>query len=291
MEHLLKVSPDRQSWSEVSMRKNGGAVEPEPDSSAVASAARATESAAAKSSVAIANLMGGWAACFRFPLLVRADACGSRRKSCRWASNSKLPHAMSDEDSFPSCSVTLHVARVKRIEPAWPGRGVGRGPPAQPEFYFAPLRLRTPSQRRHRSEAPFGESVPGSHEENKTTVRATTKMPASSTGTFQPLRHRSGTMRERLHAYTKRTLGAGGSYNDAVGSALSDRIFLVPPCLRRDPARSFCVPDSSSFCCRCCCFRRCRRFRKLSRSFSAGRAAGGRIVRRVGRRPRDRLLQ
>jgi len=41
-------------------------------------------------------------------------------------------------------------------------------------------------------------------------------MAPASTGTFQPLRHRSGTMRERLHAYTKRTLGAGGSYNDAV---------------------------------------------------------------------------
>jgi MOB kinase activator 1 len=38
----------------------------------------------------------------------------------------------------------------------------------------------------------------------------------SSTGTFQPLRHRSGTMRDRLHAYTKRTLGAGGSLNQAV---------------------------------------------------------------------------
>ena len=41
-------------------------------------------------------------------------------------------------------------------------------------------------------------------------------MAPASTGTFEPLRHRSGTMRERLHAYTKRTLGAGGSYNDAV---------------------------------------------------------------------------
>ena len=41
-------------------------------------------------------------------------------------------------------------------------------------------------------------------------------MAPQSGGTFQPLRHRSGTMRERLHAYTKRTLGAGGSYNDAV---------------------------------------------------------------------------
>jgi hypothetical protein len=39
---------------------------------------------------------------------------------------------------------------------------------------------------------------------------------SSSSGTFQPLRHRSGTMRDRLHAYTKRTLGAGGSINEAV---------------------------------------------------------------------------
>jgi MOB kinase activator 1 len=38
----------------------------------------------------------------------------------------------------------------------------------------------------------------------------------SSTGTFQPLRHRSGTWRDRLHGYTKRTLGAGGSINEAV---------------------------------------------------------------------------
>ena len=41
------------------------------------------------------------------------------------------------------------------------------------------------------------------------------KLPSAS-GTFQPLRHRSGTMRDRLHNYTKRTLGAGGSVNDAV---------------------------------------------------------------------------
>ena len=38
----------------------------------------------------------------------------------------------------------------------------------------------------------------------------------ASMGTFQPLRHRSGTMRDRLHNYTKRTLGAGGSMNEAV---------------------------------------------------------------------------
>ena len=35
-------------------------------------------------------------------------------------------------------------------------------------------------------------------------------------GTFQPMLHRSGTLRERLHSYTKRTLGAGGSINEAV---------------------------------------------------------------------------
>jgi hypothetical protein len=28
-------------------------------------------------------------------------------------------------------------------------------------------------------------------------------------------------MRERLHAYTKRTLGAGGSYNDAVSTGIA----------------------------------------------------------------------
>ena len=42
----------------------------------------------------------------------------------------------------------------------------------------------------------------------------------ASMGTFQPLRHRSGTMRDRLHNYTKRTLGAGGSMNEAVSSSL-----------------------------------------------------------------------
>ena len=41
----------------------------------------------------------------------------------------------------------------------------------------------------------------------------------ASMGTFQPLRHRSGTMRDRLHNYTKRTLGAGGSMNEAVSSS------------------------------------------------------------------------
>jgi MOB kinase activator 1 len=34
--------------------------------------------------------------------------------------------------------------------------------------------------------------------------------------TFTPVQHRSGTLRDRLHSYTKRTLGAGGSMNDAV---------------------------------------------------------------------------
>lgn len=37
-----------------------------------------------------------------------------------------------------------------------------------------------------------------------------------SSGTFQPMQHRSGTLRERLHGYTKETLGAGGSINEAV---------------------------------------------------------------------------
>ena len=39
---------------------------------------------------------------------------------------------------------------------------------------------------------------------------------STGAGTFQPLRHRSGTLRDRLHGYTKQTLGAGGSLNDAV---------------------------------------------------------------------------
>lgn len=44
-------------------------------------------------------------------------------------------------------------------------------------------------------------------------------MPTNNGGTFQPLLHRSGTLRERLHSYTKRTLGAGGSINEAVSLA------------------------------------------------------------------------
>ena len=43
----------------------------------------------------------------------------------------------------------------------------------------------------------------------------TSNLPTGA-GTFQPLRHRSGTLRDRLHGYTKQTLGAGGSLNDAV---------------------------------------------------------------------------
>jgi hypothetical protein len=41
-------------------------------------------------------------------------------------------------------------------------------------------------------------------------------MPPAHSGTFQPLQHRSGTLRDRLHSYTKSTLGAGGSINEAV---------------------------------------------------------------------------
>jgi len=41
-------------------------------------------------------------------------------------------------------------------------------------------------------------------------------MAPAPSGTFQALKHRSGTLRERLHSYTKRTLGAGGSFNEAV---------------------------------------------------------------------------
>lgn len=41
-------------------------------------------------------------------------------------------------------------------------------------------------------------------------MSARTSLPTGA-GTFQPLRHRSGTLRDRLHGYTKQTLGAGGS--------------------------------------------------------------------------------
>jgi hypothetical protein len=40
--------------------------------------------------------------------------------------------------------------------------------------------------------------------------------PPTYGGTFQPLQHRSGTLRDRLHSYTKSTLGAGGSISEAV---------------------------------------------------------------------------
>jgi hypothetical protein len=40
------------------------------------------------------------------------------------------------------------------------------------------------------------------------------------TGTFTPVQHRSGTLRDRLHSYTKRTLGAGGSMNEAVSEMI-----------------------------------------------------------------------
>ena len=49
-------------------------------------------------------------------------------------------------------------------------------------------------------------------------------MPLANGGTFQPLQHRTGTLRERLHSYTKRTLGAGGSINEAVRNKMSRRI-------------------------------------------------------------------
>lgn len=52
-------------------------------------------------------------------------------------------------------------------------------------------------------------------------------------GTFQPLRHRSGTMRDRLHGYTKRTLGAGGSVTEAVSTN------AIPP--------SYCYPLSTEY--------------------------------------------
>lgn len=40
--------------------------------------------------------------------------------------------------------------------------------------------------------------------------------PPTHGGTFQPLQHKSGALRDRLHSYTKSTLGAGGSINEAV---------------------------------------------------------------------------
>jgi hypothetical protein len=55
-------------------------------------------------------------------------------------------------------------------------------------------------------------------------------MPPAHTGTFQPLQHRSGTLRDRLHSYTKSTLGAGGSINEAVSldfAWLDDSVLVV----------------------------------------------------------------
>ena len=43
----------------------------------------------------------------------------------------------------------------------------------------------------------------------------------SGRDTFQKFHHRSGTLRDRLHNYTKRTLGAGGSVTEAVSFAFS----------------------------------------------------------------------
>jgi hypothetical protein len=45
---------------------------------------------------------------------------------------------------------------------------------------------------------------------------ASHSMAPGHAGTFQPLQHRSGTLRDRLHNYTTSTLGAGGSINEAV---------------------------------------------------------------------------
>jgi hypothetical protein len=44
--------------------------------------------------------------------------------------------------------------------------------------------------------------------------------PPTHGGTFQPLQHKSGALRDRLHSYTKSTLGAGGSINEAVSCLL-----------------------------------------------------------------------
>jgi hypothetical protein len=49
-------------------------------------------------------------------------------------------------------------------------------------------------------------------------------MAPAHSGTFQPLLHRSGTLRERLHSYTKRTLGAGGSINEAVSFSVASMV-------------------------------------------------------------------
>ena len=48
------------------------------------------------------------------------------------------------------------------------------------------------------------------------TVASSQSRPRSSSNTFQPLRHRSSTFMNRLHAYTQRTLGSGGTLYEAV---------------------------------------------------------------------------
>ena len=48
--------------------------------------------------------------------------------------------------------------------------------------------------------------------------------PPTHGGTFQPLQHKSGALRDRLHSYTKSTLGAGGSINEAVSCSV---VFLT----------------------------------------------------------------
>jgi hypothetical protein len=54
----------------------------------------------------------------------------------------------------------------------------------------------------------------------------------SNMNTFQPMQHRSGTMRDRLHAYTKRTLGAGGSVSEAVWVSLFLKSLILFSCLQ-----------------------------------------------------------
>jgi hypothetical protein len=63
-------------------------------------------------------------------------------------------------------------------------------------------------------------------------LSSATMSPPSHSGTFQPLQHRSGTLRERLHSYTKRTLGAGGSINEAVRLPTVLEILVLKPLLR-----------------------------------------------------------
>ncbi|GMI02467.1 hypothetical protein TrLO_g42 [Triparma laevis f. longispina] len=78
------------------------------------------------------------------------------------------------------------------------------------------------SESTKRPSKPFTQETTNQHhhygtEKPPPTVASSQARPQrSSSNTFQPLRHRSSTFMNRLHAYTQRTLGSGGTLYEAV---------------------------------------------------------------------------